>query len=99
MNKIVRRIIDISDDNNEKVLSETHKAYRDLPTAIFELEKSRKADMAMYNLILSKIRNHDYIFDDWHNNVFYMFRIGNICVECELIDALKKALDIYMINI
>ena len=35
MYKIVRRVIDVSDDDNEKILLETYMDYEDLATAMF----------------------------------------------------------------
>ena len=99
MYKIVRRVFDVSDDSKEKILSESCHEYKDLSTAIFELEKARKADRAMYRLILNKnIKNSNYICDDWHNDISYMYRIHNTCIECELVDALKIALKIYRLE-
>ena len=98
MYKIVRRVIDVSDDDNEKILSETHMDYEDLATAMFEFGKARKADRAMYRIALNKAEKKDYIFDDWHNDTSYMYRIHNTCIECELVDALKTALEIYRLE-
>lgn len=99
MYKIVRRVIDVSDDLKEEVLSETCHKYEDLSTAISELEKARKADRAMYRFVLNKSNKaSNYICDDWHDDVSYMFRIHNTCIECELVDALQEALNIYRIN-
>ena len=98
MYKIVRRIIDVSDENNEKTLSETCHEYTDLSTAIFELNKARKADKVMYRIALNKVACRNYIFDDWHSDVFYMFRIKDTCIECELVDSTKEALKIYRLE-
>ena len=98
MYKVIRRIIDVSDEDNEKILSEVSGEYKDLPTAIFEFNKAKKADRAMYRVALNYIANRDYIFDDWHDDVSYMFRIKDICIECELENALKKALDMYRLE-
>ena len=99
MYKIVRRVYDVSDDSKEKILSESCHEYKDLSPAIFELEKARKADRAMYRLILNKnVKSSNYICDDWHDDVSYMFRIKDTCIECELIDALQEALNIYRLE-
>lgn len=98
MYKIVRRVFDVSDNSEEKILSESYHEYKDLSTAIFELEKARKADRAMYRTVLNKITNKNYIFDDWHNDTSYIYRIHNTCIECELVDALKIALKIYRLE-
>ena len=98
MFKIVRRVIDVSDNDNEKILSETYREYEDLATAIFEFGKARKADRAMYRIALNKAENKNYIFDDWRNDTSYMYRIHNTCIECELVDALKIALEIYRLE-
>ena len=98
MYKIIRRVIDVSDDDNEKILSETCREYEDLATAMFEFGRARKADRAMYRIALSKIENKNYIFDDWRNDTSYMYRIHNTCIECELVDALKIALAIYRLE-
>lgn len=98
MFKIIRRVIDVSDDDNEKILSETCREYEDLATAMFEFGKTRKADRAMYRMALNKVENKNYIFDDWRNDTSYMYRIHNTCIECELVDALKTALEIYRLE-
>ena len=98
MYKIIRRVIDVSDNDNEKILSETCREYEDLATAMFEFGKARKADRAMYRIALSKVENKNYIFDDWRNDTSYMYRIHNTCIECELVDALKIALEIYRLE-
>lgn len=99
MYKIVRRVSDVSNDSEEKILSESCHEYKDLSTAIFELEKARKADRAMYRLILNKnIKSSNYICDDWHDDVSYMFRIKDTCIECDLIDATKEALKLYRLE-
>lgn len=98
MYKIIRRVIDVSDDDNEKILSETCGEYEDLVTAMFEFGKTRKADRAMYRIALNKVENKNYIFDDWRNDTSYMYRIHNTCIECELVDALKIALEIYRLE-
>lgn len=98
MFKIIRRVIDISDDDNEKILSEMCREYEDLATAIFEFGKARKADRAMYRIALSKVANKNYIFDNWHDDVSYMYYIHNTCIECKLVDALEIALDIYRLE-
>ena len=98
MYKIIRRVIDVSDNDNEKILSETCREYEDLATAMFEFGKARKADRAMYRIALSKVENENYIFDDWRNDTSYMYRIHNTCIECELVDALKIALEIYRLE-
>ena len=61
MYKIIRRVIDVSNDDNEKILSETCREYEDLTTAMFEFGKARKADRAMYRIALSKVENKNYI--------------------------------------
>lgn len=98
MYKIIRRVIDVSDDNNEKILSETCREYEDLATAMFEFGKTRKADRAMYRIALNKVENKNYIFDDWRNDTSYMYRIHNTCIECELVDSLKIALAMYRLE-
>ena len=98
MYKIIRRVINVSDDDNEKIVSETCREYEDLATAMFEFGKARKADRAMYRIALSKVENKNYMFDDWRNDTSYMYRIHNTCIECELVDALKTALEIYRLE-
>lgn len=98
MYKIIRRVIDVSDDDNEKILSETCREYEDLATAMFEFGKTRKADRAMYRIALNKVENKNYIFDDWRNDTSYMYRIHNTCIECELVDSLKIALAMYRLE-
>ena len=98
MAKIVRRVIDISDENNEKILSETSIKYNNLLTAIYEFNKRMEADKVMYKIALNKVSHRDYIFDDWHNDTFYMFRIKDTCIECELIDLTKESLKLYRLE-
>ena len=65
---------------------------------MFEFCIARKAGRAMYRVALSKVANKNYIFDDWRDDVSYMYRIHNTCIECELVDALKIALAIYRLE-
>lgn len=94
MNYIVRRKFILIKNDEEEVLLSEDKYCSDIPHAIETLDTLRKADRAMYRLAVSKLPA-DIFCDDWHSDTAYVFRIGKIVIEAELVDAIKYACNMF----
>lgn len=97
MSYIVKRnVLSFDSNDNEFIISTAQYRYHDLKTAIQEIELFYKADKAMYRLLTGK--NNCNICDDWHDDISYYFRIDDVGISAELVNAEQIALDTFGIK-
>ena len=90
--RIKREII-----NNETntILEVTKYRCTDLADAVDKFEKLQKADKLLYRII-SKKEEYEFLdYDNWQNDISYMFSIGNITIKCSLMYIERIALQTY----
>jgi len=94
MDYIIKRSVIQIKDTAEYTLVSLEQGYPTIQDAIEALDKLWKADKAMYRLAIQEAPVNTFC-DDCHDNASYMFRIGNVVIEGELVDAKRYARNIF----